>query len=134
MDSQHITKYTITGHQCLCATKDNHSRVYVQKSTIICKSHVSLDQQNDIRAVFGARLLATNNCRFGLQRHLQYRLLSTKTKIMLHKTLTRLVILYGCETRTILKAEEKRIKVLERRIFEKHLYSEGGRTVLVDEI
>jgi len=54
--------------------------------------------------------------------------------MMLYKTLTCLVILlYGCETRTILKAEEKRIKVLERRIFEKHLYSEGG-TVLVDEI
>jgi len=57
-----------------------------------------------------------------------------KKKMILYKTLTRLVILlYGCETRTILKAEEKRIKVLERRIFEKHLYSEG-RTVLVDEI
>jgi len=53
---------------------------------------------------------------------------------MLFETLTRLVILYGCETWTILNAEEKRIKVLERRIFEKHLYSEGGGTVLVDEI
>jgi len=57
-----------------------------------------------------------------------------KTKMMLYKTLTHLVIIYGCETWTILKAEEKRIKVLERRIFEKHLYSEGEGTVLVDKI
>jgi hypothetical protein len=84
--------------------------------------------------VVAARLLATNNCRFELQRHLYYRLLSIKTKIMLYKTLTCLAILYGCETRTILKAEEKRIKVLERGIFEKRLYSEGGGTILVDEI
>jgi hypothetical protein len=56
-----------------------------------------------------------------------------KTEIMLYKTLTRLVILYGCETWAILKAESKRIKVLEKRIFEKHLNSEGG-TVLVDEV
>jgi len=55
-----------------------------------------------------------------------------KTEIMLYKTLTHLVILYGSETWAILKAKEKRIKVLEKRIFEKHLYSEGGR-VLVDE-
>jgi hypothetical protein len=66
--------------------------------------------KSDIRAVVEERLLAINNCRFGLQSHLWYTLLSTKTKTMLYKTLTCLVILYGFETWTILRTEEKRIK------------------------
>jgi hypothetical protein len=53
---------------------------------------------------------------------------------MLYKILISLVLLYGSETSAISKAEEKRTKLLERRILKKHLQSDGGGTILVDDI
>lgn len=81
-----------------------------------------LTNDNNTTAKVKERFLAASNCCFGLQRHLRDRLLSRKTKIMLYKTLICLVPLYSSETWAIAKAEEKRIKLLERRMLRK-IYS-----------
>jgi DNA-binding PucR family transcriptional regulator len=53
---------------------------------------------NDVSRKIQRRIQTANRCFFGLRKHLQSSHLSRQTKFTIHKTLIRLVLLYGSET------------------------------------
>jgi hypothetical protein len=60
-----------------------------------------------------------NTCYYGLRNILRSRLLKKNTKCKVYKTLTRPVVLYGCESWTFTKKEEEKLKMFERKILRK---------------
>jgi len=63
------------------------------------------------------RILASNRTYFAAISLFRSRLLSRVTKIILHKTLIRPVVLCGAEAWTLTKKEEKVLLIFERKIF-----------------
>jgi hypothetical protein len=60
------------------------------------------------------RLKAGNSCYFPVQTLLSSRLLSKNLKIKIYKTIILPVVLHGCETRSLILREERRLRVLTR--------------------
>jgi hypothetical protein len=65
---------------------------------------------------FQNRIAVANRCYFGLQKHLKSDFISRTTKILLHKTLVRPILLYGAECWTLSRTNEKMVDVFERKI------------------
>ncbi|VVC36480.1 Reverse transcriptase domain [Cinara cedri] len=75
-----------------------------------------ITQDSDLKMEMDTRILMGNRCFFGLGSMFSSKILSTKLKIQLYMTLIRPVVLYGSETWTLRKVEEKRLAVFERKI------------------
>ena len=60
-------------------------------------------------------LIADNRSYFGLKSQLKSQLHSRKTKILIHKTLVRPILIYAVETRTT-KNYERRLSIFKRKI------------------
>jgi hypothetical protein len=71
---------------------------------------------NDVSLEVHRRIEIANRCFFGLCKHLQASHLSRQTKITIHKTLIRPVLLYGSETWVLTKREENQLLVFERNV------------------
>jgi hypothetical protein len=69
-----------------------------------------------------SRLHSGNVCYHSVQSLLSSRLLSRNVKVKIYKTIILPVVLYGCETWSLILREEDRLRVFEnrvlRRIFE----------------
>jgi hypothetical protein len=59
-----------------------------------------------------------NKCYYRLRNILRSRLLKKDTKCKIHKTLIRPVVLYGCESWTLMKTDEE-LNIFERKILRK---------------
>jgi hypothetical protein len=57
-----------------------------------------------------------NACYHSVQTILSSRLLSKSLKIRIYKTIILLVVLYGCETLSLILREEHRLRVFENRV------------------
>jgi len=57
-----------------------------------------------------------NACYHLVQNHLPNSLLPKNVKIKIHKTITLNVVLYGCETWSLTRREEHRLKVFDIRV------------------
>jgi hypothetical protein len=62
------------------------------------------------------RLLLANGCYHCLKEQIKSHYISIKTKCTLYKTLTRSVLLYGCEAWAINRYNEVKIAIFERKV------------------
>jgi hypothetical protein len=72
--------------------------------------------QNLIQEKIKSRLNSDNVCYHSVQNLLSSRLLSKNLKIRIYKTITMPVVLYGCETWSLILREEHRLRVFENRV------------------
>jgi hypothetical protein len=63
-----------------------------------------------------SRLNSENACYHSVQSLLSSRLLSRNVKVKIYKTIILPVVLYGCETWSLILREENRLKVFENRV------------------
>jgi hypothetical protein len=75
-----------------------------------------LTYQNYIQEEIKCRLKAGNSCYYSVQTLLSSRLHSKNLKIKIYKTIILPVVLYGCETWSLILREECRLSVFENRI------------------
>jgi hypothetical protein len=62
-----------------------------------------------------------NKCYYGLRNILGPELLQNDTKCKISKTLIRPVALYGCESWTLIKTDEAKLGIFERKILGKFM-------------
>ena len=80
----------------------------------------TLTYQNSIQEESECRLKSGNVCCYSLQNLLSYSLLSKNLMIKIYRTMILPVVLYGCETWSLILREERRLRVenrVLRRIF-----------------
>jgi len=81
----------------------------------------NLTNQNSIEEEIKSRLRPGNACYNSVQNLLSSRLLSKNLKIKIYRTIILPVVLYGCETWSLILREEMKLRVSEnmllRRIF-----------------
>ena len=75
-----------------------------------------LTNQNYIQEEIKCRLKAGNSCYYSVQTLLSSILLSKNLKIKIYKTIILPVVLYGCESWSLILREESRLRVFENRI------------------
>ena len=63
-----------------------------------------------------SRLKLGNACYYSVQNLLYSSLLSKKLKIKIYRTITLPVVLYGCETWSLILREERRLRMFENRV------------------
>jgi hypothetical protein len=71
---------------------------------------------NDVGLEMQRRIHTANRRFFGLRKHLQSSHLSCQTKLTIHKTLIRPVMLYSSETWVLTASEENQLLVFERKV------------------
>jgi hypothetical protein len=76
----------------------------------------TLTAQNCIHEDFKSRLNSGNACYHSVQSILSSRLLSRNVKVKIYKTIILQVVLYGCETWSLMLREEHRLRVFENRV------------------
>jgi hypothetical protein len=76
-----------------------------------------ISNDNSVEKEIQKRILAGNRTYFAPVSLFRSRLLSRVNKILLYKTLIRLVVSYGAEAWTITKKDEQALLVFERKIF-----------------
>lgn len=74
---------------------------------------------NTIKDEIRACVIAANRCYYGLAKQLRSKILSSKTKCNIYKTLIRPVLTYGSECSAVTKAEEDTLLIFERKILRK---------------
>jgi hypothetical protein len=65
---------------------------------------------------FKSRLNSGNACYYSVQNFLSSCLLSRNIKVKIHKTIILPVVLYGCETWSLILSKEHRLRVFENRV------------------
>ena len=76
----------------------------------------TLTNQNSIQEEIKSRLKLGNACYYSIQNLLSSRLLSKNLKIKIYRKIILPVVLYGCETRSLILREERRLRVFENRV------------------
>ena len=80
---------------------------------------ITVTNANDIREEIKRRINMGNTCYYSLGKILSSRLLSKKLKVKTYKTIILPVVLYGCETWSLILREEQRLRVLENKVLMK---------------
>ena len=84
-------------------------------------SSVQYPNQNSIAEEIKSRLTSGSACYHSVQNLLSSKLLSKNLKIKIYRTIILPVVLYGCETWSLISREERKLRVFEnmvlRRIF-----------------
>jgi hypothetical protein len=111
------TKYMfMSRHQT--AGQSNYTRVANKSFEKVAKFKylgATLSDQNCIHGEIRSRLNSGNACYHAVQNLLSSRLLSRNVKIK-KKTIILPVVLYGCETWSVMLREERRLRVFENRV------------------
>jgi len=100
----------------------------------------TLTHQNSIAEEIKSRLWSGNACYHSVQNLLSSRLISKNLKIKIYRTIILPVVLYGCETWSLILREERKLRVFEnmvlRRIFGPRRDEETGewRTLHNEEL
>jgi hypothetical protein len=76
----------------------------------------TLTDQNCIHEEIRSRLNSGNACYHAVQNLLSSHLLTRNVKIKIYKTIILSVVLYGCETWSLMLSEEHRLRVFENRV------------------
>jgi len=76
----------------------------------------TLTNQNSIAEESKSRLRSGNACYHSVQNLLSSRLLSKNLKIKTYRNIILPVVLYGCETWSLTRQEERKLRVFENRV------------------
>ena len=76
----------------------------------------TLTNQNSIQEEIKSRLKSVNACYHSVQNILSSSLLSKNLKIKIYRTIILPVVLYGCQTWSLILREENRLRVFENRV------------------
>ena len=76
----------------------------------------TLTNQNSIQEEIKSRLKSGYACYHSVQNILSSSLITKNFKIKIHRTIILPVVLYGCETWSLILREEHRLRVLEKRV------------------
>ena len=76
----------------------------------------TLTNQNSIEEEIKCRLKLGNACYYSVQNLLSSSWLSKTLKIKIYRTIILTVVLYGCETWSLILREERRLRVFENRV------------------
>ena len=76
----------------------------------------TLKNQNFIQEDIKSRLKLENACYHSVQNILSPSLLSKNIKIKIHRSIILPVVLYGCETWSLILREKRRLRVFENRV------------------
>ena len=74
-----------------------------------------ITNRNTISEEIQCRNTAANKCHYVLQKQLKSKQLKGKFKLTIYKAIMRTVLLYGSETWTLTKTDEKKLRTFERR-------------------
>lgn len=74
---------------------------------------------NDVTEEIKNRIQSANRCLFALNKLIKSKNLTRSSKIKIYKSIVRPVITYGCETWTMTKANEEKLRRFERKILRK---------------
>jgi hypothetical protein len=80
---------------------------------------MTLTNQNDIHDEIDSRFNSGNACYYSVQNLLSSQLIPKKLKIKIYKTGILPVVLYGCETLSLIFREEYRLRFFENRVLRK---------------
>jgi hypothetical protein len=78
---------------------------------------------------FKSRLNSGNSCRHPVQGFFFCRLLYRNVKVKIYKTVILLVVLYGCETWSLILREEHRLRVFENRVLRRIIGPKRGEVM-----
>jgi hypothetical protein len=81
----------------------------------------TLTDQNCMQEEIKSRLNSGNACYHSVQSLLSSRLLSRNLKVKIYKTIILPVVLYGCESWSLILREENRLRVFENRVLRRIL-------------
>jgi hypothetical protein len=87
----------------------------------------TLTNRNSIQGEIKSRLKSRNACYHSVQDLLSSSSLSKNTKIKIYKSIILSVILYGCETWSLILREEHRLRVFENRVLRDEVTGEWRR-------
>jgi len=76
----------------------------------------TLTDENSIAEEIKSRLRSGNTCYHSVQNLLSSRLLSKNLKIKIYRTVILPVVLYGCETWSLILREERKLRVCENMV------------------
>ena len=76
----------------------------------------TLKNENSIQGEFTSRVKSGNACYNSVQNLLSSSLLTRNKKIKIFRTINLPVVLYGCETWSLILREEHRLKLFENRL------------------
>jgi len=76
----------------------------------------TLTNENSSQEEIKSRLKSGNACYYSVQNLLSSRLLSKNLKLKIYRTIILPVVLYGCETWSLILREERRLRVFENRV------------------
>ncbi|KAJ4451108.1 hypothetical protein ANN_02548 [Periplaneta americana] len=79
----------------------------------------TVTNMNDTREEIKRRINLGNACYYSLEKLLSSSLLSKNLKVRIYKIVILPVVLYGCETWTLILREEQRLRVLENKVLRK---------------
>jgi hypothetical protein len=82
-----------------------------------------LTDQNWVLEEIKGRLNSGNTCYHSVQSLLSSRLLSRNVRVKIYKTIILTVVLYGCETWSVILSEEHRLREFEKRVLRRILRS-----------
>ena len=80
---------------------------------------VTVTNTNDIREEINCRINMGNACYYSFEKILLSHLLSKKMKVNTYKTIVLPVVLYGCDTWSLMLREEHRLRVFENKVLRK---------------
>ena len=80
---------------------------------------VTVTNTNDIRGEIKRRISMGNVCYYSLEKILSFHLLSKKLKVSTYKTSILSVVLYSCETWSLMLREEHRLRVFKNKVLRK---------------
>jgi hypothetical protein len=83
-----------------------------------------ITNNNNITSEINHIINMANNYYYGLRNILGSKLLQKDTICKVYKTLIRTVMIYGCESWTLMKTDEEKLSIFERKISRK-IYSPG---------
>ena len=87
----------------------------------------TLTNQNYIAEEIKSRLMLGNACYHSVQNLLSSRLLSKNLKIKIYRTIILSVVLYGCETWSLTRREERKLRMFESMVLREYLDLGGTR-------
>jgi hypothetical protein len=105
-----LNRFLYKFYVTVCPTIDNSSIERVEEFKYL---GATLTDQYSIQEEIKSRLKLENACYHSVQNLLSSRLLSKNLKINIYRTIILPVVLYGCETWSLILREERRLRVFE---------------------